>query len=41
MKSPDFDPDLDVQEDPTMATRSVENNSVDKNAANDAAARRC
>ena len=38
MKSPDFDPELDIQEDQAMATRSVEKNSVDNKAANDAPA---
>ena len=32
MKSPDFDPDREVQEDKAMATRPVEKNIVD-NAA--------
>ena len=38
MKSPDFDPELDIQEDPTMATHPVDKSAVDNNAANDAPA---
>ena len=38
MKSPDFDPELDIQEDQAMAMRSVAKSAVDTNAANGAEA---